>query len=65
MQIGCEGLVAQEHLQGNRTPHTDPLSRGALVGLTLRHGACGSVCDSAIWGGIVLAGARGDERREI
>lgn len=82
--IGCEGLVAQEHLQareglafvlpprdrscagfrfreeepfqvllyafsimplgclspqGNRTPHTDPLSRGALVGLTLRHGA--------------------------
>lgn len=35
---GAEGLVAQEHLQGNRTPHTDPLSRGALVGLTLRHG---------------------------
>eukprot|EP00798_Chlamydomonas_sp_ICE-L_P030475 gene30475-35488_t len=25
-------------LQGNRTPHTDPLSRGALVGLTLKHG---------------------------
>lgn len=24
--------------QGNRTPHTDPLSRGALAGLTLRHG---------------------------
>lgn len=23
--------------QGNRTPHTDPLSRGALVGLTLKH----------------------------
>eukprot|EP00873_Tetraselmis_striata_P028095 jgi/Tetstr1/448359/TSEL_035641.t2 len=35
---GCEGLVALDHFQGNRTPHTDPASRGALVGLTLRHG---------------------------
>ena len=35
---GCEGLVMQEHLQGNRTPHTDPLSRGVVSGLTLRHG---------------------------
>ena len=35
---GCEGLVVQEHLQGNRTPHVDPNSRGALVGLTLKHG---------------------------
>lgn len=35
---GCEGLVVQEHLQGNRTPHTDPLSRGVISGLTLRHG---------------------------
>ena len=35
---GCEGLVVQEHLQGNRTPHTDPLSRGVVSGLTLRHG---------------------------
>jgi sugar (pentulose or hexulose) kinase len=26
------------HTQGNRTPHTDPLSRGALAGLTLKHG---------------------------
>lgn len=34
---GCEGLVCLDHLQGNRTPHTDPLSRGALVGLTLKH----------------------------
>ncbi|GBF92749.1 carbohydrate kinase [Raphidocelis subcapitata] len=34
---GCEGLVALDHFQGNRTPHTDPLSRGALVGLTLKH----------------------------
>ena len=35
---GCEGLVVQEHLQGNRTPHTDPLSRGVVSGLTLKHG---------------------------
>ncbi|KAI8476673.1 MAG: hypothetical protein J3K34DRAFT_516264 [Monoraphidium minutum] len=34
---GCEGLVCLDHFQGNRTPHTDPLSRGALVGLTLKH----------------------------
>lgn len=51
--IGCEGLVAQEHLQGNRTPHTDPLSRGALVGLTLRHGE----------GGVRGAGRSGRESR--
>ena len=36
--IGSEGVLAQDHFQGNRTPHTDPLSRGAIVGLTLRHG---------------------------
>ncbi len=35
---GCEGLIVQDHFQGNRTPHTDPLSRGAIVGLTLAHG---------------------------
>lgn len=34
---GADGLVVQEHFQGNRTPHTDPLSRGAFVGLTLAH----------------------------
>ena len=34
---GAEGLLVQDHFQGNRTPHTDPLSRGALVGLTLGH----------------------------
>lgn len=36
--IGSEGVLAQDHFQGNRTPHTDPLSRGAITGLTLRHG---------------------------
>ncbi|PNH06036.1 Ribulokinase [Tetrabaena socialis] len=35
---GCEGLVALDHFQGNRTPYTDPLSRGALAGLSLKHG---------------------------
>jgi FGGY-family pentulose kinase len=35
---GSEGVVVQEHFQGNRTPHTDPLSRGAITGLTLKHG---------------------------
>ncbi|MEW5300690.1 MAG: hypothetical protein WDW36_003602 [Sanguina aurantia] len=34
---GCEGLVALDHFQGNRTPHTDPHSRGAFAGLTLKH----------------------------
>ena len=35
---GAEGLIIQEHFQGNRTPHTDPQSRGAIHGLTLKHG---------------------------
>ncbi|WP_250511619.1 FGGY-family carbohydrate kinase [Caballeronia sp. GACF4] len=35
---GCDGLLALDHFQGNRTPHVDALSRGAFVGLTLAHG---------------------------
>jgi ribulose kinase len=35
---GSEGVRALDHFQGNRTPHTDPASRGAIVGLTLKHG---------------------------
>ena len=34
---GAEGLVVLDHFQGNRTPYTDPLSRGAITGLTLKH----------------------------
>mgnify|MGYP001950878785 CR=1 FL=1 len=32
---GANGLVALETFQGSRTPITDPLARGALIGLTL------------------------------
>lgn len=35
---GAEGLVFLPYLSGERTPHPDPLARGAFVGLTLRHG---------------------------
>lgn len=35
---GSDGLLVLDHFQGNRTPYTDPLSRGAFVGLTLAHG---------------------------
>lgn len=34
---GAEGLLAVDHFQGNRTPHTDALARGAIMGLTLKH----------------------------
>jgi xylulokinase len=35
---GCEGLTFLPYLSGERTPHADPLARGAFVGLTLKHG---------------------------
>jgi len=34
---GCEGLLFLPYLTGERTPHPDPLARGAWVGLTIRH----------------------------
>jgi xylulokinase len=34
---GGEGLVFLPYLTGERTPHPDPLARGAFVGLTARH----------------------------
>lgn len=34
---GADGLIVQDHFQGNRTPYTDPMSRGAIIGLTLAH----------------------------
>ncbi len=34
---GSEGLYFLPYLSGERTPHPDPLARGAFIGLTLRH----------------------------
>ena len=34
---GSEGLFFLPYLTGERTPHPDPLARGAFVGLTVRH----------------------------
>jgi xylulokinase len=39
IQPGSEGLLFLPYLTGERTPHPDPLARGAFVGLTVRHGA--------------------------
>lgn len=37
--VGAEGLLFLPYLSGERTPHLDPLARGAFVGLTTRHTA--------------------------
>jgi xylulokinase len=34
---GSEGLLFLPYLTGERTPHPDPLARGAFVGLTVHH----------------------------
>jgi xylulokinase len=34
---GSEGLYFMPYLTGERTPHPDPLARGAFIGLTIRH----------------------------
>ena len=34
---GSEGLIFLPYLSGERTPHADPLARGAWIGLTSRH----------------------------
>jgi sugar (pentulose or hexulose) kinase len=36
--IGSDGLIALDYFQGNRAPHSDPLVRGAIWGLSLSHG---------------------------
>ena len=38
MPAGSDGLLFLPYLTGERTPHPDPLARGAFVGLTVRHG---------------------------
>lgn len=35
---GAEGLVLLDYFQGNRTPLRDPLARGMVWGLSLKHG---------------------------
>jgi xylulokinase len=37
VSAGSDGLLFLPYLSGERTPHPDPLARGAFVGLTLRH----------------------------
>jgi ribulose kinase len=37
LEPGSDGLLVLDHFQGNRTPYTDPLSRGAITGLSLHH----------------------------
>jgi xylulokinase len=34
---GSDGLFFLPYLTGERTPHPDPLARGAFIGLTVRH----------------------------
>jgi ribulose kinase len=34
---GAEGLLVLDYFQGNRTPYKDPLARGTVIGLTLKH----------------------------
>jgi FGGY-family pentulose kinase len=36
--IGSDGLIVVDYFQGNRSPHTDPLVRGMIWGLSLSHG---------------------------
>jgi len=37
VSAGSDGLFFLPYLTGERTPHPDPLARGAFVGLTVRH----------------------------
>ncbi len=37
ISAGSDGLFFLPYLTGERTPHPDPLARGAFVGLTVRH----------------------------
>jgi xylulokinase len=37
ISAGSDGLLFLPYLTGERTPHPDPLARGAFVGLTIRH----------------------------
>jgi xylulokinase len=49
---GAEGLLFLPYLTGERTPHLDPLARGAFFGLTARHGT--AHLTRALMEGVVL-----------
>ncbi len=36
IEPGSDGLIVLDYFQGNRTPHTDSLARGVVVGLSLQ-----------------------------
>jgi xylulokinase len=50
---GAEGLLFLPYLTGERTPHLDPLARGAFVGLTTRHTAAHMI--RAVMEGVVFS----------
>lgn len=69
---GCEGLTFLPYLSGERTPHNDPLARGAWAGLSLAHTRAHlarSVFEGATFGlkegfeALQKLGARADELR--
>ena len=35
LPVGSDGLIVLDYFQGNRTPHTDSLARGVVMGLSL------------------------------
>ncbi|KPJ64354.1 hypothetical protein AMK68_01815 [candidate division KD3-62 bacterium DG_56] len=50
---GSEGLVMLDYFQGNRTPIRDPLVRGAIWGLSLKHTSAHvfrAVCEGTAYG---------------
>jgi xylulokinase len=49
---GSEGLLFLPYLTGERTPHPDPLARGAFVGLTVRHNM--AHCTRAVLEGVAF-----------
>lgn len=69
---GCEGLTFLPYLSGERTPHNDPMARGAWAGLSLAHGRAHlarSIFEGATFGlkegfeALQTLGARADELR--
>jgi xylulokinase len=50
---GSDGLFFLPYLTGERTPHPDPLARGAFVGLTVRHNL--AVLTRAVLEGVAYA----------